>query len=339
MHEDQVIDHREIYEECAHKYGKAVDIAIKSTYNPTTKKFFGFSTSYVPFPINYRKDLWDTVGMSPNTWEDIRRGGRRLKLLHEAPVGIGLASETDSHMALRSIMYAFGAAEQDSDGTPVLKSKETLEALAYVKALYQEAMTAEVPTWDAASDNNRFMLSGTGCLAMNAISIPRTAENLHLPVGEHIWLAKAPQGPVRRLGLPNTTDVYVIWKFAANIEGAKQFLVDYIGNYRQAFLAAEFYNFPCFPDTVPDLAQLLANDANATPSDKYKVLTDVLDWTTNVGHPGHANAAIAEIINTGLISTMFAQAATSKVKPDEALRQADAEVQRIYQQWKARGKL
>ena len=116
-------------------------------------------------------------------------------------------------------------------------------------------------------------------------------------------------------------------------------LVDYIGNYRQAFLAAELYNFPCFPDTVPDLAQLLAKDAKATPPDKYKVLTDVLDWTTNVGHPGHANAAIAEIINTGLISTMFAQAATGKVKPDEALRQADAEVQRIYQQWKARGKL
>src|SRR5918996_5458328 len=64
VHEDQVIDHREIYEECEQKYGKAIDLAMKSTYNPKTKKFYGFSDSYVPDPINYRKDLWDDIGIS-----------------------------------------------------------------------------------------------------------------------------------------------------------------------------------------------------------------------------------------------------------------------------------
>ena len=29
VHEDEVINHREIYEECEHKYGKPVDLAIK----------------------------------------------------------------------------------------------------------------------------------------------------------------------------------------------------------------------------------------------------------------------------------------------------------------------
>ena len=37
-YEDHVIDHREVYEECEHRYGKAIDLAIKSTYNPKTKK-------------------------------------------------------------------------------------------------------------------------------------------------------------------------------------------------------------------------------------------------------------------------------------------------------------
>ena len=40
VHEDQVIDHRELYEECEHKYGKPIDLAIKSTYNPKTKKYY-----------------------------------------------------------------------------------------------------------------------------------------------------------------------------------------------------------------------------------------------------------------------------------------------------------
>jgi multiple sugar transport system substrate-binding protein len=104
VHEDQAIDHRDIYEECERKYGKALDLAIKSTYNPKTKKFYGFSSSYAPDPINYRKDLWDAVGTVPDTWEDIRRGGRKIKLLHDKPVGIGLAPEHDTNYAIRAIM-------------------------------------------------------------------------------------------------------------------------------------------------------------------------------------------------------------------------------------------
>src|SRR5215468_3416263 len=45
-YEDAVIDHRDIYEECERKYGKAHDLAIKTTYNPKTKKFCGFTDFY-----------------------------------------------------------------------------------------------------------------------------------------------------------------------------------------------------------------------------------------------------------------------------------------------------
>ena len=173
VHEDQVIDHKEIYEECERKYGKAIPLAIKSTYNPKTKKYYGFSDSYVPDPINYRKDLWDGVGMRPDTWDDIRVGGAKIKKKFGNPVGIGLASEIDTNMALRAIMYSFGSSVQDEGANPVIGSKNTVEAVRFVKALYEEAMTPEVFTWNAAS-NNRFMLAGKGSLALNAISITRT---------------------------------------------------------------------------------------------------------------------------------------------------------------------
>ena len=165
-----------LYEECERKYGKPIDLAIKSTYNPKTKKYYGFSDSYVPDPVNYRKDLWDDVGMYPDSWDDIRAGGKKIKQKHNIPVGIGLASEIDTNMALRAIMYSFGASEQDAEGNPALKSKETLEAIKFVKALYEETMTDEVFTWDASS-NNRMMLAGQGSLALNAISITRDGEN------------------------------------------------------------------------------------------------------------------------------------------------------------------
>jgi multiple sugar transport system substrate-binding protein len=331
--EDQVIDHAEIYQESERKYGKAIDLAIKSTYNPKTKKYYGFSDSYVPDPVNYRKDLWDDVGMKPDTWDDIRNGGRKIKQKHNIPVGIGLSAEIDTGMAMRAIMYSYGSSVQDAEGNLVLNSKETMEAVKFVKALFEETMTPEVLAWDASS-NNRFMLAGKGSLALNAISITRTGENKKIPVADKIWLAKAAAGPVRRIGLEHVMDVYVIWKFADNIEGAKQFLVDYIGNFRQGFLASEFYNFPSFPKTVPDLQKQIAHDPKANPPDKYKVLSDVLDWATNVGYPGYANAAIDEVFSTWVVNTMFAKAATGAETPEDAIKEAEAACKRIWAKWK-----
>ncbi len=334
--EEQVIDHKEIYQECETKWGKPVELANRSTYNPKTKKYFGFSPSFTPLPINYRKDLWDDAGIFPDTWDDIRVGGRKIKQKRGKPVGIGLSPEIDTGMAMRAIMYSFGAHEQDEAGNVVLNSKQTLEAVKYVKALFEEAMTPEVFTWDASS-NNRMMVAGRGSLALNAISLTREAEEVAPDMSRNIWLAKTARGPVRRIGPNNVTFVYVIWKFSENIEGAKKFLVDYMANFRQAFLAAKFYDFPCFAKTVPDLDKLIANDPKAHPPDKYKVLGDVHEWATNVGFPGYSNAAIDEIFGSWVINTMFAKAASGAETPQDAIKEAEAACKRIFAKWRKKG--
>jgi len=334
--EEQVVDMKDVYAECEKNHGKPIELAIKSTYNPKTKKYFGFSPSFTPDPINWREDLWGDVGVKPDSWDKILDGGRKIKQKHKIPVGIGLAQEIDTAMAMRTIMYSFGAHEQDANGNLALNSKNTLEAVKFVKALYQEAMTPEVLTWDASS-NNRAMIAGTISLALNAISITRTAEKDNPESSRKIQLAKAAAGPVRRIGLEHVMDVYIIWKFAENIEGAKKFLVDLVGNFRQAFVNGEFYDFPCFQRTVPDLKQLIGNDPKAHPPDKYRVLEDVLDWATNVGYPGYANAAIDEIYQKWILNVMFAKAATGTLSPEDAIKEADAECRRIFAKWKERG--
>jgi multiple sugar transport system substrate-binding protein len=142
---------------------------------------------------------------------------------------------------------------------------------------------------------------------------------------------------VRRIGLEHVMDCYVIWKFAENVDGAKKFLVDYIDNFKKAFEASEFYNFPCFASTVPDLKKLISNDPRGTPHDKYAVLSNVLDWATNVGYPGYANAAIDETFSTWVINTMFAKAATGAASPEDAMKEAEAAVKAIWAKWKERG--
>ena len=334
--EDQVVDLADVYSECAKKYGKPVDLALKSTHNPRTQKYFAFSDSYVPDPVNYRVDLWGEIGMKPDSWDDIRVGGRKIKQKTGIPVGIGLSAELDTAMAMRSIMYSFGAHEQDAAGNLTIGSKETLEALKFVKALFEEAETPEVLAWDPSS-NNRQMLAGRSSLALNAISITRAGENEKLPIHEKIGLAKTPKGPIRRLGLEHLINCYGIWKFAENIDGAKKFLVDYMDRYREGFLAGEFYAFPSFPPAVPDLKELIAKDAKAVPADKYAVMSDCLDWTTNVGYPGYSNAAINETFNSWTLNTMFARAATGVETPENALAQAERAMKGIWAKWKEKG--
>ena len=104
-------------------------------------------------------------------------------------------------------------------------------------------------------------------------------------------------------------------------------------------MASEFYRFPCFPKTVPDQNKLVSHDKNINPPDKYKVLEDVQDWTTNVGYPGYLNAATSEIFGSYIISTMFQKAASGELSPEDALKEADKKVQAIFKKWRDKGVL
>jgi multiple sugar transport system substrate-binding protein len=336
--EEQTVDMKDVYGEIERKFGKPIDLGVKSTYNPKTRKYYAFSPSFTPDPVNYRQDLFGQVGLGggPRTWDEVRVKGAEVKRKTGHPVGVGLANEIDTGMAMRTIMYAFGAHEQDEGGAFTLNSRQTLEAIKFVKALFTEAMTPEVFTWDASS-NNRAMIAGKVSLALNAISITRTAEKDDPEISRKIQLTKALQGPARAIGLEHVMQCYVIWKFAENIDGAKKFLIDYTTNFRDAFVAGEFYDFPCFEKTVPDLKKLITSDPKAHPADKYKVLEDVLSWATNVGYPGYANAAIDEIFGTWVLNVMFAKAASGAASPEDALREADAAGKRIFAKWKEKG--
>ena len=334
-YEKQVIDHREIYEEVQKKHGKMTQLAERSTFNPTTRKFFAFSDSYVPDPGNYRKDLWSQVGFpnGPDTYHDLLVGGKRIKQKFGNPVGIGLSQELDTNMAMRAILWSFGGAEQDEHGHVTLYSKHTIEAVKYVRQLYKDCETAEVFSWDPSS-NNRGILAGKLSFVQNAISVTRSAEKENPEMSKQIQLTPALRGPVRRIASEHVMDCYAIWEFAENKEGAKQFLADLIDNFSSAFNASEFYNFPSFPSTVPDILKRLANDPKGVPNDKYKVLGNVMSWATNVGYPGYATAAIDQAFNTFVLPTMFAKAARDEMKPEEAVKAADTEYRRIFDKWK-----
>jgi len=335
-YEKQVVDMTHVYQEVERKHGKKIDLAHKSTFNPKTRKYFAFSDAYTPDPGNWHKDMWTLAGYpnGPDNYDQLLEGARKIRKADKTgpPCGIGLAQELDTSMAMRAILWSFGGAEQDIDGNVTINSRQTIEALKYVKALYQDTETPEVFTWTPPS-NNQAMLAGRVCFVMNAISITRQSEREHLPIDEKIMISHALKGPVRRIAAEHVMNCYVVWDFAEEKDLAQQFLIDYMDHFHDGFVAGQFYNFPCFPKTVPDLLKEISYDQRAHPPEKYKVLGDVLDWATNVGYPGYATAGISEAFTTWVIPTMFAKVARGDESPENAAKAAEAEYKRIFARW------
>ncbi|NND72984.1 MAG: extracellular solute-binding protein [Rhodothermales bacterium] len=334
--EDHVIDHREVFDECERRFGKVHDFIHRSCYNPATNRYHGFCESYIPVMLTYRRDLWDAVGVQPATWDSIREGGRAIKLLHDSTVGFSLAPEHNGEQTLRALMSCFGASVQDENGNVSLRIKETIEALEFVRSLYQECMAPDVLTWSPPS-NNVFMLSGNGCLTVDTISIIRAAQTQQFPVNQHLSLQALPEGPAGGSGPVFGANIYVIWRFARNPEAAKKFLIDYMAEISTGIQSSGFQNLPSYPNSVPDFKNMINSDDG--PQGRYTILNDITSTQTNLGYPGYSNAAIDEVLRKNIITTMFSQVATGRLSPEDSVLQATSVIKPIFDKWKAAGKI
>ena len=332
QYEDQVIAHNDVVQEVTKRRGRMARVAQRSTYNPRTKKYFAFSDTYAPDPVNWRRDLWGEIGMAPTSWDNLLKAAPRLKQMGN-PIGIGMSNEIDSNMALIALMMCFGGYIQNRAQRVVLNSKGTRDALSFMRSLYRAGMSDEVFAWTAAS-NNQAMLAGRLSLAMNAISITRSAELSNPELASRIVLSPIPAGPRGRLGLEHVMGCYVIWKFAREKRLAKKFLIDLEWKYTGAFENSRFYNFPSWPGAVKNMRTRLQRDP-ATPKGKYVILDRInRNFTYNVGYPGYSNAAIDEVFNKFLIPQMFAEVAQGKSTPANAARAYHREIGRIFARWR-----
>jgi multiple sugar transport system substrate-binding protein len=337
QYEDQVVNHADVVQQIRKKVGKMADVCFRSTYNPRTKKFFAFSDTYAPDPVHWRTDLWGQVGVKPTSWDNVLKAAPKLRAMGH-PIGIGMSNEIDSNMAMMSLMMCFGGFIQNEKQQVVINSKGTRDALKFGAELYKRGMSNEIFAWTAAS-NNQAMLAGRLSLALNAISIVRSAEGLNKDLANNLALAPIPKGPHGRLGLEHVMGCYVIWKFAKNKATAKKFLVDLEVNYRGAFENSRFYNFPSFPGAVGNLTRRLQRDPD-TPHGKYVVLETInKKYTHNVGYPGFSNAAMDEVFSKFLIPQMFAEVAQGKMTPADAARAAQRDIGKIFADWRKRKKI
>jgi multiple sugar transport system substrate-binding protein len=331
------IDHAGIYQTVADKYGAIQQLAHRSTFNLNNKKYFAFADFWAPSPLHFFQDYWAEVGMplGPVHYGSLFSGGKRMRDKLGIPCGLAFSPTLEGNVTLHSILYSHRALIVDSGGNLVFnKDVFAARALNYIQALYKEAGTPEQLTWGSGGSVGA-VLGHKSSVAINAISLLRAVEKQNQDLARRLWLQPPLLGTsgMGVTALPHVTNCSVVWNFAQNQDGARQFLADLIDTSRTGYEKSLGVNFPIYPKAVPNIIVRLSKDAQADPPSKYTALKDALHWTPNLGVPGYATPAYMEIFNTSVVPRMVARALKGESAEDAAAAGA-AEMQRIVDKWK-----
>jgi multiple sugar transport system substrate-binding protein len=333
-----VIDHAEIYQAVAPRFGAIQQLAFRSTFNFKTKTHFAFADFWVPSPLHFFQDYWGQIGMplGPVHYGSLLGGGKKLRDQLGIPCGLAFSPTLEGNVTLHTILYAFRAWILDGSGNVLFnKNAFSVGALKYIQALYKESGTPDQLVWGPGGNVRAMLAHKTSCTS-NGISLLRTAEKENPETAKKIRLQPPLLGRngMGITALPHVTNCSAIWNFAENQEGAKKFVGDLADSSRTGYEQSKGCNFPIYPKAVPDLIVRLEKDPKADPSYKYMELQDALHWTPNLGVPGVATPAYMEIFNSSLVPKMVAMVLKGEQSPEDAAAAGAAEMQRIVDKWK-----
>jgi multiple sugar transport system substrate-binding protein len=320
-----LIDFSELAGALEKKYGKWMESSKSAAQ--VNGAWYAIPDFFIAIPVLWRKDLFASVGLSePKTWEDLHNAARLLKAKGH-PTGMQFSHCNDANHNWRALMYCFGVKETDPTGQNVaIDSKEMREALRFAKALYDDGMTAEVFSWDDASDN-RYLASGVGCWIHDAISAFRTTQDTNPKVFEQTFIVPEAAGPGGTVNVGEPV-IWAAWKFGKNPQAAKDFITAIVDAQKEAMAASRGYNMPFLTGQYSKNMPGLGGDA------KLSVLQEVNKITAFFGHPGPMAPPAQEVLTTFIVPDMFTRVARGATI-DDTMKWGVGEIRRIYAKHKA----
>lgn len=278
----------------------------------------------------YRKSWFEGVGEKyPQTWEGYRAAGKKLKAKGQ-PFGQAFGqSFGDPPTFAYPLLWSFGGAEVDDKGQVVLDSKESVEAVKFMTAMWKDSFDEGGLAWDDAS-NNRAFLAGTVSCTLNGASIyllsSRDSAKYKTEAGtlmkDDILHGELPAGPSGKFAFHTYTS-HVMPAYSKNQSAAKELLkfIHKKENYEQWFeTGLGFYT----PGTTSWETHAMWDK---DPIMKPYAVAGKLGATP--GRKGPPNAKAAEVLSKYLIVNMFASAIKGQAAED-AVKAAATELKKIY---------
>src|SRR6476619_754664 len=297
------------------------------------KMFMGMPWAVIGGMIAYRKSWLEEAGASkfPDTWESYRDVAKKLKAKGR-PFGQTLGHTFgDAPGFTYPYLWSWGGKEVEADGkTVVLNTKETVESVKFMTALWKEGMDEGGLAWDD-TNNNRAFLSQTISATLNGASI--YIESLRNPdkyisekgaqLKTDIQHSPLPRGPAGQFAM-HTFFSHVIPNYSKNQAGAKEFLkwIHTKANYEPWFVSQKGFATP--PTHEWEKHKLWEEDKVMAP---FKV-AGLLGQTPGYPLPSSGKKP-AEVLTKYIITDMYAKADQGS-SAEDAVKWAEGELKKIY---------
>jgi multiple sugar transport system substrate-binding protein len=329
---DSLTDVTDVAEEIGNAQGGYYDVS--GLVANDGRKWIGVPWNTVGSLVAYRKSWFAEIGYSdgkfPQTWEEFRDAGKRLKAV-ERPFGQTLGHTWgDSPFFWYPYLWSWGSKEVEYDGkTVALNSKSTVESVKFAGGLWKDVFDEGGLAWDDAS-NNRAFLAGTISATNNAASIyvdaKRKPENFLTEKGTPLWQdilhAPLPKGAGGQFNLP-LPSTNGLMSYSRNQKAAKDFLrwVSSKEIYGQWFSSQQGYSCGATKDWERDPVWDLDPALLPFREAPYKARLP--------GYSGPPGPASAEAITKYVIIEMYAKAVLG-MPAEDAVKWAHGELVKIY---------
>ncbi len=318
------IDVTDVADYLGKKYGGWVESAVK--YAKSGQKWIAIPICYSGNLMNYRVSALNKAGFKefPKTTDAFLEYAKATKK-NGTPGGMALGHASgDGNGWVYWCLWAHGGQMVDANDKVAINSPETVKALEYCKALYDN-MIPGVASWNDAFNNKAFLaeeISWTN----NGISIyaAANADPAKKAIAADMNHAYMPVGPV---GKP--TELHLMYpilamthtKYPQACKALIAFMLE-ADNFNPWIESAKGYLTHC----------LNAYDSNPvwTADPKRTVYRDVAKRSLTAGGLGSVGEKAASAIADFVLLDMFAAYATGRENAKGAIKIAERQLQRIY---------
>jgi multiple sugar transport system substrate-binding protein len=323
---DKLVDLTELADYLGKKYGGWYPVAER--YGKRDNRWIGLPLGAPGACMNYRISAVQEAGYEkfPQDYKQVLDCAKKMKAKGKL-LGMALGNAVgDGNGWLHGILWGFGGQMVDEKNNVVLNSQETVNALEYVKELYETFVPGTLSWLDP--HNNRAFLSGEIFATNNGISIYYAAKNSKDPkiqaVAKDMDHVNMPIGPVGKPTELHLLTQAMLFSYSKFPNAAKEYL---------RFMWEREQYEPWQKAAIGYVTQpLIAYESNPvwTEDPKHTPFRDVMKnmlWNGYSGDLGYASAAaMADYI----VVNMFAETCAGRVTAKQAAERAAKRAERYY---------
>ena len=272
----------------------------------------------------YRKSYMEQAGITefPKDVDGFLKLAQGLKKVGK-PAGFALGHAVgDGNNWTHWIVWTFGGRMVDEQGKVTINSPETVAALEYAKALYDNFVPGTLSWLDP--HNNKAFLSDIVGLTSNGISVWVAAKNNNSAFTDDIHHAPYPIGPV---GRPTELHLFtsgMIFKYSPFPNAAKAYMEFMLSDPQYTTWQQESLGYFTHTLNFYDKNPIWTSDPKITP---YR---DTVKRMLPNGYAGKLGYSSAATMADYIMLDMVAEAASGAASPKDAAARAEKRARRYY---------